>query len=146
MRAPGPLLLAAVLALAACARAGGTVAPEAGTAASPQAPAAPAETARMQPSGATPSTASPAAAPAPRLTFAELLGSEASRLDSLLGTPDLVRRDGSGEVRVYRNPECVIHVFVYPRDGAPRATHIEARNGVSRLAPAETEACIARFG
>jgi hypothetical protein len=138
LRTPGPLFLAAALALGACAQArdSGTAAP-AGASAPPPAPA---QAARTQPARTAPEP------PAPRLGIADILGIDAGRLDSLLGAPELVRRDGSGEVRLYRAPDCVLHVFVYPRDGGARATHIEARGSNGRMDTAATEACVARFG
>jgi hypothetical protein len=90
----------------------------------------------------------PRAAPtsAPRLTRADLIGRDAAALDAALGAPDLVRRDGAGEVRLYRGPACVLHVFVYARNGAAQATHIEARDTGGRLDADRMAACIAGFG
>ena len=89
--------------------------------------------------------AAPPARRAPKASPADLLGSDAARIDTLLGAPEIVRREGPGELRLYRSTTCVLHVFLYPGDGAIRATHIEARTGTVRLAASETDSCVASF-
>ena len=82
---------------------------------------------------------------APKASPADLLGSDAARIDTLLGAPEIVRREGPGELRLYRSTTCVLHVFLYPGNGAIRATHIEARTATVRLAAGETNSCVASF-
>lgn len=88
----------------------------------------------------------PAPPPAtPKLALADLLGQPSTRIDSLLGDPDLVRAEGDGEIRIYRNAACVLHVFIYSRDGVRRATHAEARTSAGRLDGVAADECAARF-
>jgi hypothetical protein len=82
---------------------------------------------------------------APRATLSDLIGTAPDRIDRLLGTPELVRREGAGELRLYRSKSCVLHVFLYPRNGTPVATHIEARTETARLDSPQTDRCIASF-
>ena len=89
--------------------------------------------------------AAPPARRAPKASPADLLGSDAARIDTLLGAPEIVRREGPGELRLYRSTTCVLHVFLYPGNGAIRATHIEARTATVRLAAGETNSCVASF-
>lgn len=133
MRLRGAIALAAMLGLAACAQSGAPPAPERQVANAPP------------PARATPPPVRRATPPAPDLTLRELLGREPAQIDARIGAPDLVRREGDGELRIYRSPDCVLHVFAYPRDGARQATHIEARAAGGRLADAEADACVAGF-
>jgi len=134
----GGLTLVAALALAACAGAGARTPPPAqpqSTTAPPPAQSAPAVARRTQP-------APPAA---PKLAMADLLGQPATRIDGLLGEPDLVRIEGDGEFRIYNNASCVLHVFIYSRDGVRQATHAEARTSAGRLDGDQADDCVARF-
>ncbi len=106
-----------------------------------QAPArteSPTATARLQPT-------TPTRRPAPRATMADLLGADPARIDSYLGAPEIVRREGAGELRLYRSNNCVLHIFLYPRNGTIGATHVEARNDTAQLDPSATERCITSF-
>ena len=47
--------------------------------------------------------AAPLARRAPKASTADLLGSDAARIDTLLGAPEIVRREGPGELRLYRS-------------------------------------------
>lgn len=82
---------------------------------------------------------------APKATLADLMGSNAGHIDKLLGMPDIVRREGQGELRMYRNAVCVLHVFLYPNAGTVQATHIEARTAKTQLDSAQTDRCLASF-
>lgn len=73
------------------------------------------------------------------------MGANSSHIDQLLGAPDIVRREGEGELRLYRSSTCVLHVFLYPRAGTTEATHIEARIDRTRLGSAQTNRCVASF-
>jgi hypothetical protein len=81
----------------------------------------------------------------PHADIEDLMGAGASRIDQLLGTPEIVRREGQGELRLYRSPYCVLHVFLYPHSGVYQATHIEARVNNTRQSPAQIERCVASF-
>ena len=87
----------------------------------------------------------PAAPPAQKLRISDLLGQTPVEIDARLGTPDLIRREGDGEVRIYSNPACILHVFAYPRGGTPQATHIEARTPKGQVVGDDADACLARF-
>lgn len=89
--------------------------------------------------------AAPPRRTAPRASLSDLIGTTPERIDGFLGTPELVRREGAGELRLYRSESCVLHVFLYPRNGTPVATHIEARTETARLDPSQTDRCIAGF-
>lgn len=95
--------------------------------------------------GTTQQRAAPPRRTAPRASLSDLIGTTPERIDGFLGTPELVRREGAGELRLYRSESCVLHVFLYPRNGTPVATHIEARTETARLDPSQTDRCIAGF-
>lgn len=86
------------------------------------------------------------ASPTPPSTPNILIGLASDAVDKLLGTPDLVRRDGPAEVRLYRDLEatCTFHVFLYAKGaaGQPSAVeYFEARNIDGRLEGAEITDC-----
>lgn len=127
--------MAAILVLAGCSLATSTP-----TAAPSRAdPAAGASTRGTQ--------ANPAPPPrtTPRATLSDLMGAVPDRIDGFLGQPEIVRREGAGELRLYRSAACVVHVFLYPRNGTLSASHIEARSAAERLDAAGTDSCIASF-
>lgn len=67
----------------------------------------------------------PPAEPADPKSFLTLSGSEVA---ARLGPPDLLRRDGTAEVRQYRSPACTLDLFLYPSDGDTLAVrHAELR-------------------
>jgi len=115
-----------------------------------QSPSAPG-TSRSNDSGATaairpqPAATTQPRRAAPRATLADLMGAEPARIDNFLGLPEIVRREGTGELRLYRSETCVVHVFLYPRSGVLTAAHIEARSETARLDANQTESCIASF-
>lgn len=86
------------------------------------------------------------ATPAPDPTPDTLIGLASDGVDKLLGEPNLIRRDGPAEVRLYRNREarCTFHVFLYS-SGADRQSstveYFEARNDQGRLEGADIAAC-----
>lgn len=84
---------------------------------------------------------------APRRTYsvADLMGADTTKVDGILGPPDIVRREGAGEMRIYRNTGCVVHVFLFPRAGQLSATHVEARANAARLDDRQAGACISSF-
>lgn len=77
--------------------------------------------------------------------MADLLGATPARLDTYLGLPEIARREGPGELRLYRSASCVLHIFLYPRNGVIEAAHIEARSDRERLDARASERCIASF-
>ena len=58
----------------------------------------------------------PAVEPPPPLEFepASLLGASSSKIEAVLGSADLLRREGTAEVWQYRLATCVVDYFVYP--------------------------------
>jgi len=82
------------------------------------------------------------AAPTPDI----LIGLARDAVDKLLGKPDLVRRDGPAEVRLYRDQEetCTFHVFLYANGASSQTSaveYFEARNTQGRLEGAEIADC-----
>lgn len=60
-------------------------------------------------------------------TLADLIGRDADGLKDALGKATLVRRDLDTEIWQYRTADCVLFAFLYPKDGAHRVRHVEAR-------------------
>lgn len=150
MHARNLIPLCAAGLLAACAGAQNTPAPPVSAAAStPQAP--PAQTAPAQTGSKAeraPVRNSVRAAPVPVPTPDILIGLAPDALDKLLGKPNLVRRDGPAEVRLYRDPEatCTFHVFLYANGVAGQSSaveYFEARNIEGRLEGTEITDCYA---
>lgn len=133
----GAFMLAALLALSACADAFNRATDDRETTTTtPPARTAPA-IARAGPAIRTPT--------APLRQVSSLVGLETSRIDALIGGPDLARSEGDGELRIYRSATCILHVFAYPRAGVRQVTHIEARTTEGQIAGAEADACLAQF-
>lgn len=70
------------------------------------------------------------------------MGLDGRGLDRLLGRPDLVRRDGTAEMRLYRGSACTLHLFLYPQGGSPQARYLEARSRAGKLDAAEEARCL----
>lgn len=137
MRRPAPILIAITMtALAGC------TAGQSGSG-----PAAPTASPATDTSTAVARATAPArTAPSrPRADLTDLIGADAARIDRFLGTPEIVRQEGPGEMRLYRSPSCVLHVFLYPRDGRKTASHIEARRESARLEERQLNSCVASF-
>ncbi len=85
--------------------------------------------ARPAPEPVQPATPAPAAA-ADRHDHRTLNGMTAGELIQHFGKPRLQIREGDGTKLQFSGPSCVLDVYLYPSGGtgAPRATHIEARN------------------
>jgi hypothetical protein len=67
----------------------------------------------------------PPAKPTDPQNFLALSGPEVT---ARLGPPDLLRRDGTAEVRQYRSSACILDLFLYPADGETLAVrHAELR-------------------
>lgn len=131
----GVFPLAAFLALGACANAFSPAPAERQTAATPP-PARPAPAIARPTSRAT-------TVPDPELS--SLIGQGTAQIDARIGAPDLVRSEGDGELRIYRNAACVLHVFAYSRGGIRQATHVEARTAEGQIVGADADACLAQF-
>jgi hypothetical protein len=132
----GAFALATLLALTACA---GVRAPaERQTTTSPP-------PARTAPAVTRQASRLPAAAPAQKLLISDLIGRETAQIDAQIGSPDLIRTEGDGEVRIYRNPACILHVFAYPRAGVHQATHIEARTPGGQIVGEDADECLTSF-
>lgn len=84
------------------------------------------------PSAKAPGSAAPTDAPtqAPRPDPETLLGRTPAEVQSLLGPPDLVRREGPAHVMQYQGQGCVLDVTLY--EGGPgtpfKATYVESRD------------------
>ena len=52
--------------------------------------------------------------PPPEFEPASLLGASSSKIEAVLGSADLLRREGTAEVWQYRLAACVLDYFVYP--------------------------------
>ncbi len=78
-------------------------------------------------------------------TVADLMGADTVQVDNILGPPDIVRQEGAGEMRIYRNSSCVVHVFLFPRADQLYTTHVEARANATRLDARNAGACISSF-
>lgn len=119
-------LLLGVLLLAACA---GPGAPPPGGRGQSRGASTPATQLDKKPSESA-SLPAPASAPAPAtgsLTPARLKGLTAIELKATLGTPTLLRRDGSAELWQYAGRGCVLMVFLYDERGTYRVTYSEVR-------------------
>ena len=84
--------------------------------------------------------------PAPDLNPEILIGLAPDAVDKILGVPDLVRRDGPAEVRIYRDPQnrCTFHVFLYVNAAAgPSSTveYYEARDKDGRIEGTDIKEC-----
>ena len=89
--------------------------------------------------GGGPASFRPVSAAAP-LAASGLIGAEAEALRRWFGEPDLRRREGEGEVRLYRGPGCALDLVLY----ASRVAHALAR---ADRAAAVTEAdCLTGIG
>jgi len=73
----------------------------------------------------------------------DLIGMEAPALQTLLGTPGLVRKDDPAEVWQYRSQDCVLDIYLYPDHDRLTVAHAEARAPKVKGDP--LSACIAEF-
>lgn len=119
------------------------------------------QTARTAPPAPSPSLATaavqPAAAPATRPARApqeaalppidddpaQLLGLDRDGVASLLGTPDLVRREAPAEIWQYTAGDCVFDVVLYQRGADFAVTYLEARDTAAAIQPPRP--CLARL-
>ena len=66
--------------------------------------------------------------PKPRFMIENILGLAPDTLRKILGEPSLLRQEKDAEVWLYRNGECVMHLFFYPDDnGDYRLDFVEAQ-------------------
>ena len=75
-----------------------------------------------------------------------LIGLAPDAVDKLLGVPDLVRRDGPAEVRIYRDLQnrCTFHVFLYVNAAAGPSSAVEyyeARDKDGRVEGVDIKEC-----
>jgi len=109
-------------------------------------PSAPVRTPTYQPSYGTNATSpdtretSPlpvptAPAPAPPQTFnpSTLIGLDGDQVEQLLGAATLRRREPPAQVWQYPGQGCVLHLFLYEKDGAYRVEYFEARNSEGNI-------------
>ncbi len=95
------------------------------------APAAPVEPAKPAPPP-----------PPPPPTSADILGMTGVEVTSLLGAPNLARRENRSEVWQYAENGCVLHVFMHGASGTDaRVDHLEATDMAG--AKSDTDGCLA---
>ena len=75
---------------------------------------------------------------APTKPLGRLFDLSAAQLTTLLGAPDVRRREGPAEVWQYRAGACVLDLFLYEERGALRVAHAEIR---SRVGPRSVAPC-----
>jgi len=83
--------------------------------------------------------------PAPIVVPPTLLGLAPADLDSFLGAPNLVRRDGPAEIRLYGDASsfCTLHVFLYENSAGGRTVdYFEARQNSRRLTDDDVNGCL----
>lgn len=92
--------------------------------------------------GAVPAeTAVPAA---PVYALSDLLGASGGEVDTLLGAPALVRREGEGEYRRYGLRTCALILILYPDEmGAATVRHVDAAALRSDEEKPDLSACLA---
>lgn len=76
--------------------------------------------------------------PKPRFVIENILNLAPATLFNILGQPALLRKEKDAEVWLYRNQECVMHLYFYPNDnGDFRLEYVETL-GVDIAAPNPT--------
>ena len=116
-----PVLSVAAAALVGCASTGADVKP---AASGPQLQAKPAK---------------------PMFLRADLMGRDAKALDSLLGAPALVRREGEGEFRRYGLDAYALIIILYPGEtGTRAAAHLDSAATRSGEEKPDLDMCLAR--
>lgn len=81
----------------------------------------------------------------PRFVIETILNLAPHTLQTILGIPSLVRREQKAEVWLYRNSECVMHLYFYPNDnGDLRLEYVEtaARNPAAVNPTVSSNACL----
>ncbi|MFO1190030.1 MAG: hypothetical protein U1E97_10740 [Alphaproteobacteria bacterium] len=73
----------------------------------------------------------------------QILKANGDQVMSLLGKPEMKRREKQAELWQYRSSSCVLNLFVYPTGAnhAPEVTHVEARARAGGIMP--TRICLA---
>ena len=94
--------------------------------------------------GSTPGTATALATPNARPVNddpMQFLGLAGDQVAASLGAPDLIRRDGTAEVRQFHGSACTLDLFLYHTNGVSTVKHVELR-GASLESDAR-RACLA---
>jgi hypothetical protein len=73
----------------------------------------------------------------------DLTGLDGPGLERLFGKPGLIRNDDPAQVWQYRNPSCVMDIYLYPDNDRLTVTHAEAR--APKIAGDPLAPCIARL-
>ena len=75
--------------------------------------------------------------PPPDIDLGQILRVDTDQVVSLLGKPELKRRERQAELWQYRSASCVLNLFVYPNGSnkAPEVTHAEARSRAGGMMP-----------
>ncbi|NMM44976.1 hypothetical protein HH303_10840 [Rhodospirillaceae bacterium KN72] len=71
----------------------------------------------------------------------QFLGLRSDDIAASLGAPDLIRRDGTAEVRQFHGSACTLDLFLYQTNGVSTVKHVELR-GASLESDAR-RACLA---
>jgi len=81
--------------------------------------------------------------PPPDIDPGQILKASGDQVMSLLGKPEMKRREKQAELWQYRSSSCVLNLFVYPNGAsrAPEVTHVEARARAGGTMP--TRICLA---
>jgi len=66
------------------------------------------------------------------------MGLAPAALSTVLGEPELIRREAPAEIWQYRNDNCVLDVFLYETAGRREVTYVEARDGTAQKIEART--------
>jgi hypothetical protein len=127
------LALVLALALAGC---GTSRDPAADSPVDSPSPAVP-EVATPERPAALPRPSSRLPVPPPDIDLGQILQASGDQVTSLLGRPELRRRERQAELWQYRSTSCVLNLFVYPNGSnkAPEVTHAEARSRTGSLIP-----------
>ena len=96
-----------------------------------------------EPAETEPAESLPEETPAPLPDADLLLGLEPRRIQDVLGTPSLVRREGAAQVMQFKDGNCVLDVIFYEEapGGAFRAEHLASR--LTDGTPHEPQECLA---
>jgi hypothetical protein len=80
----------------------------------------------------------------PVFLAADMSGKSGDELDALLGAPDLMRIEGTGEFRRYALQRCSLIVILYPDEkGMKRAAHLDAASLKTGDEKPDLDACLA---
>ncbi|HXI86104.1 MAG TPA: hypothetical protein VNH64_01495 [Parvularculaceae bacterium] len=89
--------------------------------------------------------AASAASAKPQFTQADFLGHSGADLDALLGSAQLIRKEGKGEFRRYAFADCAVIIILYPDEsGTAVAGYIDAAAKAAGEDKPNLDACLAK--